>query len=116
MIDPFRHVPLRATPWSAADAAAAIEEIVQDAIRFFDAERFWPAHPREDGRPHGTANLYWGAAGVIWGLDYLARIGATSTRLDCRGALPRLLETAATQTATHGDYAAHGALLMNDLG
>ena len=58
MIDPSRHVPLRSMPWSASEASAAIEEIVADAAAHFHAERFWPSHPREDGRPDGMANLY----------------------------------------------------------
>src|SRR5476651_979222 len=99
MIDPSRHVPLRPIPWSTREAPAAIEEIVADAASHFDAERFWPSHPREDGRPDGMANLYWGAAGVIWGLDYLARSGATRTRLDFRPMLPRLLEASTAEFA-----------------
>jgi hypothetical protein len=55
MIDPSRQVALRSIPWSTFAASAAIEEIVADAVRHFDAERFWPSHPSEDGRPdHGS--------------------------------------------------------------
>ena len=115
MIDPSRHVPLRPLPWSALAASTAIEDIVADAAAHFDAERFWPSHPREDGRPDGMADLYWGAAGVIWGLDHLARCGATATRLDYRAVLPRLLEACAAQFAAM-PYAAHGAFLLGDLG
>ncbi|HKM72965.1 MAG TPA: LanC-like protein [Stellaceae bacterium] len=115
MIEPSRHVPLRTPPWSAFEASAAIEEIVADAAAHFDAERFWPAHPREDGRPDGMANLYFGAAGVMWGLDYLARSGATRTRLDFRPVLPRLLEASTAEFAP-GQYSAHGAFLLGDLG
>jgi hypothetical protein len=73
MIDSSRHVPLLSMPWSVFDASAAIEEIVKDALAHSDAERSWPSHPSEDGMPDGMANLYFGAADVIWGLDYLAR-------------------------------------------
>jgi hypothetical protein len=115
MIEPSRHVSLQSMPWSEFEASAAIEEIVADAAAHFDAERFWPAHPREDGSPDGMANLYFGAAGVMWGLDYLARSGATGTRLDFRPVLPRLLEASATEFATW-QYSAHGAFLLGDLG
>jgi len=101
--------------WSGLEASAAIEEIVADAALHFDAQRFWPVHPREDGRPDGMANLYFGAAGVIWGLDYLARSGATRTRLDFRPVLSRLLEASAAQFATM-PYPGHGAFLLGDLG
>ena len=102
-------------PWSAFEAAAAIEEIVVDAAAHFHAERFWPSHPSEDGRPNGMANLYFGAAGVIWGLDYLARLGATRMRLDFRPVLPQLLKASAAEFATM-QYSAHGAFLLGDLG
>jgi hypothetical protein len=115
MITPSRHIPLRPTPWSAAEAAAAIEEIVADAARHFDPERFWPSHPREDGAPDGMANLYFGAAGVVWGLDHLARSGATRTRLDFRPLLPRLLEAGAEEFSAY-TYSTHGAFLLGDLG
>jgi hypothetical protein len=115
MIDPSRHVPLRSIPWSTSEASAAIEEIVADAAAHFDAERFWPSHPREDGAPDGMANLWIGAAGMIWGLDYLARSGATRTRLDFRPVLPRLLEAGTAEFATR-QYSAHGAFLLGDLG
>jgi hypothetical protein len=115
MIDSSRHVPLRSMPWSASEASAAIEEIVADAAAHFDAERFWPSHPREDGAPDGMANLWIGAAGMIWGLDHLARSGATRTRLDFRPVLPRLLEAGTAEFATM-QYAAHGAFLLGDLG
>ncbi|MGD9882789.1 MAG: hypothetical protein AB7F22_29040 [Reyranella sp.] len=92
MIDPSRHVPLHAMPWSASEAVAAIEEIVADAARHCDAGRFWPSHPREDGAPDEMANLYFGAAGAIWGLDHLARSGTTRLGRDSRPVVPRLLE------------------------
>lgn len=116
MIDPARHVPLRPIPWSAIEAEAAISEIVVDADRHFDAKRFWPAHPREDGMPDGMAKLWVGAAGVIWALDHLARSGATQTRLDLPSVLPRLLEASAAEFAARNDLAAHGAFLQGDLG
>src|SRR5438105_10454738 len=115
MIDPSRHVPLRSAPWRAFEASAALEEIVADAAAHFDAARFWPAHPREDGRPDGMANLYFGAAGMMWGLDYLARAGATRTRLEFRPALTQLLEASAAEFAAY-KYSAHGAFLLGDLG
>ena len=115
MIDPSRHVPLRSMLWSAFEASAAIEEIVADAATHFHPERFWPSHPLEDGRPDGMANLYFGAAGVIWGLDYLARSGAIRTRFDFRPVLTKLLEASAAEFAAY-KYPAHGAFLLGDLG
>jgi hypothetical protein len=38
---------------------------------------FWPTHPDDAPTSATFYNLYVGAAGVIWALDYLRRSGAT---------------------------------------
>src|SRR5262249_27484443 len=81
------HVPLRPIPWDADDAAKAIEEAVADALAHFKGERFWPAHPLDDVND-GNSSVYIGAAGVVWGLEYLRRQGATQARFDFRPMLP----------------------------
>jgi hypothetical protein len=81
MIDQSRHVALRPTPWASNEASAAIDEIISDALAKFDPERFWPAHPLDDVKD-GHASVYMGAAGMIWALDYLSRVGATKIRFN----------------------------------
>jgi hypothetical protein len=80
---PAKRVPLR-------DIACA------NALAAFDPERFWPAHPQEDGCSDGQTSLYVGAVGMMWALDYLARMGATKVYTDLRPVLrpvlPHLLE------------------------
>ena len=87
MIEPARHVPLRPIRWSESNATAAIEDIVADGLEHFDAERFWPAHPLDEGIRDGHTSFYFGATGVIWGIDYLVRVGATNARFDFRPVL-----------------------------
>ena len=87
-----RHRPLAGDAWNELAVRAAIEEIAADAIAHFDPDTFWPAHPSDDGVADGNPSFYWGAAGVIWALDYLHRIGAVSITEDFRPVLPRLLE------------------------
>jgi hypothetical protein len=116
MIDPTRHVPLRPLPWSEEDAVTAIEEIVSDALAHFDAERFWPAHPLDERSQDGHTSFYRGATGVIWGIEYLSRVGATKTHYDFRPVLPRLMQATQAELPNYGDYAAHGSLLFGDLG
>jgi hypothetical protein len=65
MIEHARHVPLRPIPWREREAAAAIEDIVADGLEHFDAERFWPAHPLDEGIRDGHTSFYFGATGVI---------------------------------------------------
>ena len=115
MIDRSRHVPLHETAWNAAEASSAIDEIAADAIDRFDPERFWPAHPQDDNVADGNTSLYIGAAGVVWALDYLARIGATKARFDFRPVLPRLLAATRDQFANF-NYGSHGSLHFGDMG
>jgi hypothetical protein len=115
MIDAARHAPLRPQAWNAGDAVAAIEEIVADGLAHFDRDRFWPVHPLDEGIQDGHTSLYFGAIGMIWGLEYLSGIGATQARFDFRPTLPKLL--AANQAEfEREDYAGHGSLLFGDLG
>ncbi|WNG13822.1 lanthionine synthetase C family protein [Cystobacter fuscus] len=79
--DPERHQPLAGAAWDATIARAAIERIVQETRDTFTLESLWPTHPNDEeaGDPPGPqASLYFGAAGVIWALDHLAREGAVS--------------------------------------
>jgi hypothetical protein len=115
MTEQSPHVPLRPIPWDADDAAKAIEEIVADALADFKGERFWPPHPLDEVS-NGNSSVYIGAAGVVWGLEYLRREGATQARFDFRPMLPSLLEATRREMATVGTYAQPGSLLLGDLG
>ena len=113
-----RHRPLVHDAWSESAVRAAIEEIATDAIDHFDPDGFWPGHPSDDGVADGNPSFYWGAAGVMWALDYLYRIGAASVTKDFRPVLPKLLERtlAAFESNSPTDYAKHGSLLFGDMG
>ncbi|EYF04265.1 Hypothetical protein CAP_4742 [Chondromyces apiculatus DSM 436] len=78
LFDPARHQPLAASPWDPAAARAAIDRIVADARLAFTPDGLWPIHPddAEDDEPGPHAQLYFGAAGVVWALDHLVREGA----------------------------------------
>src|SRR5215217_9023061 len=118
MIALGRHRALTHDAWSELAARAAIEEIAADAAAHFDPDTFWPGHPSDDRVEDGNPSFYWGAAGVIWALDYLHRIGAVSITKNFRPVLPRLLErtVAAFESLSPTDYAKHGSLLFGDMG
>jgi hypothetical protein len=118
MIALGRHRPLTDDAWSESAARAAIEEIAADAIGEFHPDTFWPGHPSDDGVEDGNPSFYTGAAGVIWALNYLHRIGATRVTEDFRPILPKLLERtiAAFENNSPADYAKHGSLLKGDMG
>jgi hypothetical protein len=107
-----RHLPLRPLIWDRNEAANAIDDIVSDVLSHFDGKRFWPAHPLDDFAHDGQTCIYFGAAGVIWALEYLARSQATQACIDFRPVLPHLLESSIAEFAqTIPDYVAHGSLL-----
>src|SRR5262245_13673340 len=112
MIEPSRHVPLLAALWDQAAAARTIDEIVVDALDHVSGGRFWPAHPLDDGMKDGHSSIYLGAAGVIWALEHLRRLGATKADFDFRAYLPQLLAKTQAEMETYGDYARHGSLLF----
>jgi hypothetical protein len=116
MIELPRHVPLRQVPWDQDAAASAIDEIVGDALHHFSGEQFWPAHSRDDGIKDGHSSIYVGAAGVIWALEHLRRVGATNADFDFRPYLPQLLEKTKAEMSAYEDYAVNGSLLFGDLG
>lgn len=113
-----RHRTLTNDTWNEAAVRAAIVEIVADAIDHFNPDEFWLAHPSDDGVQDGNTSVYMGAAGVIWGLDYLHRIGATLNATEFSPSLPTLLTRTrvAFTSNSPADYAKHGSLLFGDMG
>jgi hypothetical protein len=89
LYDPQRHEILSEIPWDEISARETIAEIVGDTVDHFDPGQFWPVHPREDTRGV-LKGLWFGAAGVVWALHYLAECGATHPRLDCADAVGRV--------------------------
>ena len=116
MIEPSRHVPLRLEPWNQGEAVQAIDEIVGDALAHFGGDQFWPAHPLDGGKNDGHSSIYVGAAGVIWALEYLKRVGTTKANFEFRPYLLQLLERTKREMATYEDYANNGSLLFGDMG
>ncbi|MGJ4930581.1 lanthionine synthetase C family protein [Bradyrhizobium sp. HKCCYLS2038] len=118
MITYGRHRPLVQTPWDEAAVRVAIDDIAADAVAQFDPDTFWPAHPSDDGTADGDPSFYKGAAGVIWALDYLHRIGATHVTRDFRAVLPSLMERTVIDHAASSpaDYEKHGSLLRGEMG
>src|ERR1700674_5501235 len=91
LFDQKRHMTLTPEPWDEAAARSEIATIVDDAVARFDPVKFWPSHPSDDGVPDGSEDLYLGAAGVIWGIDYLKRQGITARTADLASAISHLI-------------------------
>lgn len=75
LFDPERHEALVDAQWDAGVAKGAIEAIVVDVLNAA-RDGLWPTHALEDDGLDEGRTLYMGAAGVIWGLSYLASQGA----------------------------------------
>ncbi len=115
MHEPQRHEPLRTIAWDAERARQAIVEIVDDATTAFDPRRFWLAHALDEQIADGSPTLYWGATGVIWGLDHLRRCGAVTTSRDFTPALAPLLAAHAAIAESYGSLAPYASLFMSDV-
>ena len=89
-----RHEQLIDTPWREAAARTAIAHIIGDAQTSFSPQHYWRIHPL-DVSPERAANalkpLYYGAAGVIWALNYLAARHAAEPGRDYAPLLDDLL-------------------------
>ena len=73
---PERHEPVCTDTWDPARVRAEIERIAEDARARHDDPEGWPTHPLDEiGRGSIPSHLYFGAAGVVWGIDWLARQG-----------------------------------------
>jgi Lanthionine synthetase C-like protein len=84
LFDPDSHEPPIRTDWDAERARAAIRAIVERAERAFTDAGLWPTHPLdvEPGDSPVVACLHHGAAGVIWALETLRRMGAADLARD----------------------------------
>jgi hypothetical protein len=109
-----RHEALSSSSWDAAKARGYIERLATDTELRFSREEYWPIHPLEEQPPGARIHsMYMGTAGVIWGLDYLIRIGAISERMDFAGIVPELI--AATRSRLEARAAAGVQLGYNGL-
>jgi len=114
MFQRTRHFAPIIREWDRSDAIAAIGEITADAESTVDETELWPVHPM-DGVPDGHGSLYFGAAGVIWALDYLRRVQGVPVACDLAPLTATALARNAAWFATT-QYPAHASLLMGDLG
>jgi hypothetical protein len=110
-----RHFPPYSKPWNEDKVRAAIREIAQDTLSAFDPATLWPTHPMDDGAPDGATCLYFGAAGCIWALDYLRRVGAITEERDFAPVLARVIDRN-TRWFKETPYSDHASLLMGELG
>ena len=117
MYEDTRHEPFTATNWNEGLARAAIERIVQDTHACFDSRKLWPIHPLDrfgTDLPESFKMLYFGAAGVVWGLNYLKRVGATGIERDYADILDHLPQENRKEMKLSRQETA--SLLMGDAG
>jgi Lanthionine synthetase C-like protein len=96
LFEPDRHEPLLDRAWDAGVAADAIVRIATEIQAAASLEGVWPA-PEDAGEPPAMG-LYFGSAGTIWALDYLAREGAAPAGPSFADHVPAML---ASNHASH---------------
>jgi hypothetical protein len=83
LFDPARHEPLTEARWHERRALDAIRAIVAETEASFSPDSLWPPHPldeEEDEPPLDVPpGVYLGAAGVIWALAALERVGVAES-------------------------------------
>jgi hypothetical protein len=92
LFEPARHEVPTTEPWNADRVARYVDAVVADIVEHFDHASFWPRHPLDasDGDPDQYKSVYFGAAGALWALHYLAREGAANPALDPADAIRRV--------------------------
>ena len=118
LYDAAQFEPLTDEPWDPGRVKDAIATIVADADAAFDPAALWPAHEWDGWQePLPLKTLYVGAAGVIWALDALRRLGHAETSLDLADAALRTLELErAEPDATWDEHYHPAALLTGETG
>ena len=97
LYDPSAHEALIDSPWDEERVLEAIRTVAAEAERAYDPSGVWSLHPldtgEEDDDSGGVSHgVYLGAAGMLWGLDRLARTGAAMTSIDLAMAAASLHE------------------------
>src|SRR5262249_25950867 len=102
LFEPDRHESLVAERWNADRVAAAIEHIVARSRDAYARSGSFPTHPSDLGplAPAPSPGIYFGGAGIIWGL------AALGVRLpDVDAALDRYVrDTIANVETSETDY------------
>jgi lantibiotic modifying enzyme len=99
VFDPSNHFPLKQLNWSADEARAAAQDIVDDVIGELARNRTLPRHPL-DG--YGIkSDLYFGWSGIVWGVRSLTDAGVVEVDVDLTSRLDELL------VANEADSKAH---------
>src|SRR5258707_12487291 len=113
-----RHEALDGSDWNEATAREFIERVSAEANITFSPRELWPTHPLEEA-PVGTRfyNIYIGAGGVIWALNYLKRTGAIVDHPDFQEVITEIRE-ANRARIEGGAWRSHGCngLLTGDAG
>jgi len=87
LFDPKRHESLIIRPWNVNFVCDEINFIIEDIATSATRNGSWPTHPL-DAESYSNSGPKWamyaGAAGVVLGLQVLARIGYKTNSFDCQ--------------------------------
>ena len=95
MYEEARHERLIDATWDQERVVGAIDQIVGDTHAHFNPQKLWSIHPLDrfkQNLPESLKMLYFGAAGVIWAVDYLCRVTSTAVKRDFTTTLNQLAD------------------------
>jgi Lanthionine synthetase C-like protein len=115
---PEAHEPLTERAWDETVVRDAVTAIAADAEGAFDPDRLWTPHPLDEEEESARfTTLYLGAAGMVWGLDRLARLGAVELTCDWTAVAATLPERYAAQPDFEEEYGGRiPSLLVGEAG
>src|SRR5947207_15546568 len=88
------HEPLSSASWDEGRVRETIRAIVASVEEAYAAGGLWRLHPLDaEVMPDGSVStsLYFGAAGTLRGVAYLASVGAAETSLDLADVAAKIL-------------------------
>ncbi|MGI8974727.1 MAG: lanthionine synthetase C family protein [Gaiella sp.] len=114
------HEPLVADRWEESEVRARIQEIVAEAEAAFHEQGWWPLHPADEeylGTDVYTTHSLWsGAAGMLWALVALERVGVVELQRDYCEAAARLSREYVVLTDAAGEEPTPPGLWLGEAG
>ena len=114
------HEPLVADRWEESKVRARIQEIVAEAEAAFHEQRWWALHPADEeylGTDVYTTHSLWsGAAGMLWALVALERVGVVELQRDYCEAAARLSREYVILTDAAGEAPTPPGLWLGEAG
>lgn len=113
LFDPTRHYPLLRIDWNPNVVQQAIRAIANETITQLQTRSLLSGHPMDDCEV--GSDLYFGKAGVLWGINYLQTVGAVDSTFDVASHLDATLARNRQDYAKISPYKKQSSYLFGEL-